>query len=303
MIETGLALARWLQFASAVLLCGVPAFCFYGMSSAAFAAKRAWIKRVLLWAVAVALIGALFMLFAESAEMSGDIASAADAGTILSVASGTFFGAVWFVRLALLAILAIFIIGFDGSGDDRFVLAVFGSLFAASLAWQGHGGEGAGALGAIHRVADIVHILAASVWIGALMVLVHLLARNAPGDAALYGLTRFSGVGPFAVASLVVTGLVNVWALAAPRPIVEAVSTPYAMVLGAKIALFTGMLGLAAVNRFAHTRNLAAALEEPSKTERAVAAVRQSVLIETVLAIFVLIAVAVLGVLEPPNAV
>jgi putative copper resistance protein D len=302
MIETALALARWLQFAAAALLCGAPAFCLYALSPAAFVAERVWIRGVLVWAASVALIAAIFMLLAESAEMSGDLASAVDPGVIWSVASGTFFGAVWFVRLAFLAIFAVFVFRFEGGAIARVVLAILGCIIAASLAWQGHGGEGAGALGAWHRIADVVHLLAASIWIGALVVILRLLRREASAEASLDGLMRFSEIGPFVVAALILTGLVNAWALTAPRSLMQAIATPYAMVLAVKLVLFACMLGLAVVNRFTLTPKLAAALRGASDTPQAVAAARLSVAVETALAVLVLVAVAALGILEPPSA-
>jgi putative copper resistance protein D len=303
MIETGLALARWLQLAPAVLLCGAPAFLVFAAPRDVFAADRAWTKGLLLLALAGALAGALAMLLAESAEMSGDLHAAIDPGVIWTVASGTYFGIVWFVRLALLAVLAAFVLRFEQSAGVRFGVALFGGAFAASLAWQGHGGEGSGAVGVVHRIADVAHLLAASIWIGALVMLLRLLRRGGVAAAALRGLALFSGVGPLVVAGLIVTGLVNVWALTAPQSLAAAVRTPYAIVLALKLALFLGMLALAGLNRYALTPRLASALQDPSKTQAAVAAARRSLLIETALGALVLMVVAALGMLAPPSAI
>jgi putative copper resistance protein D len=304
MLETGLAAARWLQFAVAMLLCGVPTFCLYGMAPAARAAERLWLRRLLVGAIAAGLIAALLLLMTESAEMSGDPVSAVDPATIWSVVSGTYFGAVWLARLALLAAFAILI--FSASAARVGWLAILGLAATASLAWQGHGGEGGAALGIIHRAADVAHLVAASIWIGALVVLAHLLSRASRNPdvapAALYGLTRFSGIGALVVATLIASGLINAWALTAPRPILEALATPYAFVLGGKLALFVGMLGLAALNRYTLTPLLEQSLAGDVEVRAAIAGARWSVAIETSLAVLVLVAVSVLGVMEPPNA-
>jgi len=305
MIEAGLAAARWLQFAAAVLLCGAPAFCLYALTPSMLVREGVWLKRLWLGALSAAAVAALLTLLAESAEMSGGVASAIDPATIWSVAAGTYFGTVWFVRLALLLVLSTFAVRFGRSSLDGYLFASLGTVFAASLAWQGHGGEGAGMLGPMHRIADVVHMLAASVWIGALVVLTHLVNRGRAGadeaQAAHAALVRFSGVGPFVVAALILTGVMNTWALTAPRPWVAAIASPYAWVLALKLALFAGMLGLAALNRLALTPRLQAALANGG-LEGAISNARRSVLIETVLAFFVLAAVSALGVMEPPSA-
>jgi putative copper resistance protein D len=98
-----------------------------------------------------------------------------------------------------------------------------------------------------------------------------------------------------------VTGLVNAWALTAPHSISDALATDYARVLLIKIALFAMMLGLAALNRFSLTPRLAAAADERAAAA-AIAALRRSIAIETGRAALVLVAVAALGVMEPPSA-
>ena len=295
MIETGLAIARWLQFAASVLLFGAPAFAVYGLNADARASEQAWLKRLLMGASVVGIIAALMMLCAEAAEMSGEAAQAFDPATIWSVASGTNFGAVWALRLVLLCAMLGLALKFPVRAGIA-ALSVCGALVAASLAWLGHGGEGGSMLGVLHQGADVLHLLAASFWIGALVVLVHVL-RAGDKPSAQYALTRFSGIGALVVATLVLTGIVNTWALTQPRPIGEAITTPYAMVLLIKLGLFAGMLVLAALNRWVLSPRLARA-----SAEDATKALRRSVGAETVLAVLVIAAVAVLGVLEPPNA-
>lgn len=295
MIEAGLALARWLQFAAALVLFGVPAFALYGLNAEARASEQAWLKRIMMGASIVGVIAALMMLSAEAAEMSGEAALAVDPATIWSVASGTSFGAVWALRLVLLCAMLGLALAFPRRVGIA-ALSLCGALVAASLAWLGHGGEGGPGLGVFHQAGDVLHILAASFWIGALVVLVHVL-RTGDRPNAHHALTRFSGIGALVVATLVLTGIVNTWALTQPRPIGEAIATPYAMVLLVKLGLFAGMLLLAALNRWVLSPRLAnASAEDASK------ALRFSVGAETVLAVLVITAVAVLGVLEPPNA-
>ena len=62
-------------------------------------------------------------------------------------------------------------------------------------------------------------------------------------------LHRFSGIGSALVAAIVATGLVNSWFLVGPSRLGGLVSTPYGLILLAKLALFTLMLARAGVRR------------------------------------------------------
>jgi putative copper resistance protein D len=88
----------------------------------------------------------------------------------------------------------------------------------------------------------------------------------------------------------------------APRPLPEAAATPYAAVLFLKLGLFAAMLALAALNRFVLTPRLRLRSMHPGQTNATLRRLRWSVGLETALAALVIAAVAVLGVLEPPNA-
>ncbi|HWA00226.1 MAG TPA: CopD family protein [Caulobacterales bacterium] len=96
-----------------------------------------------------------------------------------------------------------------------------------------------------------------------------------------------------------ITGIINTWALTQPRPIGDAIATPCATMLLVELGLFAGMLVLAALNRWLLSPRLAAASDEDASSLNAL---RQSIGVETAPAVLVIAAVAVLGVLEPPNA-
>ena len=305
MIEIALVVSRWLQFAAAAILCGAPAFFLYGVRQVSVP-DDAWTKRLVLSATLLGIVAAISMLLAQSAEMSGDAAAAFKADVVWAVLSDTYFGAVWAVRFLLLLAMGALVVALPVGRARLMAFTAVGVLTAASLAWMGHGREGEGALGLAHLLADVLHVLAASVWIGALVVLLRLLRRAAQGGsdeirAAAYGLTRFSGIGSLVVATLLITGLVNAWALTAPHSISEALTTDYARLLLVKVALFALMLALAALNRFSLSPRLAAAADGPA-SGAAIGALRRTVLLETGLGLFVLLAVGALGVIEPPSA-
>ena len=86
-------------------------------------------------------------------------------------------------------------------------------LNAAAIAWTGHAGATLGEGGNLHLVADTMHLVAVSAWIGGLVPLVLLLAaagrRPEVASAALAhaAAQRFSTLGIVSVATLSAAGL------------------------------------------------------------------------------------------------
>src|SRR5438045_2510915 len=80
-------------------------------------------------------------------------------------------------------------------------------------AWAGHAAAGEGSDLVIQLVSDIVHLLAAGAWLGALPALVYFLRRAPSHAAAAHATRRFSILGVASVSALVVTGLANTWYL------------------------------------------------------------------------------------------
>ena len=109
----------------------------------------------------------------------------------------------------------------------------------------------------------------------------------------------FSLVGTIIVALLILTGTVNGWFLVGPGNIASLGQSTYGLLLIAKLLLFAGMLGLAALNRYRLTPALAQAIEEED-APRAQALLRASLVVEGGLAIVILGLVAWLGTLSPP---
>jgi putative copper resistance protein D len=76
----------------------------------------------------------------------------------------------------------------------------------ATLAWNAHGAMDEGSTGWLHLGADILHLLAGGIWVGALFGLLLLMTRRAEAiDAAHLRLTHralhgFGAVGPLVVA-------------------------------------------------------------------------------------------------------
>ncbi len=140
-------------------------------------------------------------------------------------------------------------------------LAVAAGLIG-SLALIGHAGASPDAAGRVHLASDVLHLIAAGAWVGALPALALLLhqTRKIKYDRSILvasgAARRFSPLGIASVGTLLATGVVNSWnLLAGPR---DLITTDYGRLLLLKIGLFAAMVGIAAVNRFRLTPRLAA---------------------------------------------
>jgi putative copper resistance protein D len=180
--------------------------------------------------------------------------------------------------------------------------ALLGAVALGSLAWNGHGVATEGQFGNVHLVADIAHLLAAGAWLGALGALAIVLGRTreqaSDVDAAHRALAGFSVAGTAIVATVVITGLTNSWALVGPDHVLGLTDTLYGRLLLAKLVLFVAMLGLAALNRFHLTPALEGAAHDP---RAAIRSLRRSLAFETAAALTILALVAWLGTLMPPG--
>ncbi|MES2157882.1 MAG: copper homeostasis membrane protein CopD [Pseudomonadota bacterium] len=234
-------------------------------------------------------LSALWLL-ASAASMSGAAIFPPDWATIDILLTMTPIGPVLAVRGgALVVALALAL-----AGRDRWVLTP-AAVAAATIAWTGHAGASEDMAGSVHRAADILHIWAAGAWIGALAMLIHatVTMRAADGPRVTRMLARFAGMGTVIVALLVVTGVVNGVMIVGIADLPALLGSPYGWLLGGKLALFGGMLGLAALNRW----RLAPALERSGVG--AVAALRLSLAVETSAAMGILVLVGWLGMLDP----
>ncbi|KLP57462.1 membrane protein [Enterobacter genomosp. O] len=121
---------------------------------------------------------------------------------------GTQFGGVWLwqIILAAITVSAAWLAPLKGS---RLLLLAMGQLIL--LAGVGHAAMNEGPLGALQRVNHAIHLICAATWLGGLLPLLFCM-RLAKGDwqnAAIYTMMRFSRMGHYAVAGVLLTGVVN----------------------------------------------------------------------------------------------
>ena len=294
MPDGGLIAARALVYAALLLAAGLPLY----LLSAGRATPLGPALRIAL--VLLAVIGAaasawwaLVSVAAMAALPLGDL----DRATVTAVLAATPLRAVLEVRMA--ALLGLILASIAPLGRFRLPLAALcGSAALATCAFTGHAGASESAAGWLHRLADVVHLLAAATWLGALlMLLVSALGRLGPSGAQPSDLGQqlaaFARTGTLIVAALVLTGIVNSLAILGwPLP-PEVWTSLWGKVLAAKLVLFAAMLGLAALNRWHLTPAFAANVTGSAKR------LRQSLCAETGLALGVLALVAILGPLDP----
>ena len=241
--------------------------------------------------IALSLVG----LWALAAQMAGVGFGAVDRATLTMLVAETTPGTAFVARIAaLVAAVALLSVAPRALAP----VAMLAAVALATLAWNGHGAMDEGAAGWLHLGADIVHLLAAGLWLGALFALLLLVARR-DADAAHVAATHralagFSATGTAIVTALVVTGIVNGAFLIGLDRLPTLGDTLYGRLMIAKLALFTAMLALAAANRFRLTPALA------GDAPPAMRALRRSLATESGAALAIVALVAWLGTLEPP---
>jgi putative copper resistance protein D len=201
-------------------------------------------------------------------------------------------GLAWALRMTALAIVVI--------RPSLWPASLAGAIALASLAWSGHGAMDEGWLRFWHFLSDILHLLAAGAWLGALLALV-LMASGRIGDTRLRLLAdavkRFEWVGALIVLTVSVTGVMNYLFIVGPR-LDGVLFGTYGLLLAIKVLVFAVMLVLAALNRFHLGPSLQQSLRDGQHLIAA-NALRRSVVMELALALLIVALVAWLGTLSP----
>ncbi|MFS8932094.1 Copper resistance protein D [Cupriavidus taiwanensis] len=306
-LAAGLRLALYLDLA---LVFGLPLFCLYALHRDERAGRFARRCRALaLGGAGVGIALSLLALVEMARAMTGVSDYAAlQAHALAMIVTGTDFGVAWCARVAALLLFVLAGMRLHRLRAHCAVLAAYGGVALATLAWGGHGAMHDGAVRYLHLASDVTHLLAAGAWVGALAAFLLMAWPGPPPHReALALLSRstngFARIGTGIVALLVITGALNYWFIVGPV-LPEFAPMSYGGLLAAKLALFATMLGLAAANRFALAPRLEAAARtgERGPALQAVQALRRSLLLEAGTAALVLALVAVLGMQSPTPA-
>jgi putative copper resistance protein D len=278
-----LIVARAVQIGACVLLFGQLAFTLF---IEADGRPGRGVRRTLAAAIVAILLSGAAWLVLVAASVSGETMQALDAHTLGLVIGATTFGHVWSVRAGLLLVAAV-----------ALWLRARGIAFAAaaaclaSLAWAGHAAAGVGTQRWIELASDMVHLIAAGTWLGALPALAWTLAHEAETDRLYRIVRRFSVCGVASVVALVATGVVNAWyRVGNVRGLVD---SDYGRLLIVKLVLVAAMVALAARNRHRWTPELR------GRQPRAAQALRRNTIAEIALGAAVVGIVGALGVTMP----
>ena len=302
MADWPLIAIRFGVYAALSVLFGLSAFGLYGFRGGGRGdalALRAWLIASSM--AGLLLSGSWLLLMASS--MADIPLWPVDRAAIDGVLSGSAVGIAWKVR-----VIALVLAGLAATRARWLPVVVASSAVAlASLAWTGHGSVGERMPGWGHLGSDIVHLIASSAWVGALVGLILLVSRPIARvdrdylDQTHRALQGFGAVGTMIVATIVVTGLINSWFMVGIGNLASLATTLYGELLLIKLALFAVMLALAALNRLrltpAFERSIAAA-----DHSGALGALRKSLALETAGVTAILALVAWLGTLDPPTS-
>ena len=246
--------------------------------------------------------GAILVLL-QAASMSGlPFADAMTSDVLMTVVNETQFGVVSEIRFALAVVISV-CLAYDRFPPARWLGLVLSLGLIGAVGWTGHAGSTVGETGVLHLAADILHLVAAAIWIGGLVSLVLLFAmmRRDRTDASMsfaYDATQaFSRTGIAIVAVIFATGIVNTWILVGSWHAL--IVTGYGQLLLLKVALFAVMLLFAAANRFWWMPRLALRSSEPRLD--ALRRLARNSMMEFVLALVIFAIVGMLGTLHPAS--
>ncbi|MGY2733365.1 copper homeostasis membrane protein CopD [Sphingomonas sp. UYP23] len=297
----GIRFAFYLTLAA---LFGLAAFGLYGLR----ADERGDALALRAWLVGSAALGLLFSaawIVLMASSLAGTPAWPIDGEAIGALLTGSAIGVAWKLRMVALVIAGVAAIMIARHGIWLCIVALCGVVAIGTLAWTGHGAMDDAAIGWVHLGADILHLVASATWVGALFGLILLVSRPAARvDAAHLELTHralhgFGIVGTIAVATIVITGLINGWMLVGVDHLTDLGKSLYGRLLLAKLVLFAVMLGLAALNRFRLTPTFERSIASADH-RRALGTLRVSLVTETGCIVVILGLVAWLGTLAPP---
>jgi putative copper resistance protein D len=308
-IEGPLVVVRGLQFAATAITTGtlifravLAAVASGSATPAAIIVSRQTLRIAWICLAISAASGAIWVLL-QAASMSGlPFAEAMTSDVLMTVVNETQFGMVSEIRFALAVVIGV-CLAYDRFPPARGLGLVLSVGLIGAVGWTGHAGSTVGETGVLHLAADILHLVAAAIWIGGLVSLVLLFAvtRRDRTDASMSfasdATQAFSSMGIAIVAVIFATGIVNTWILVGSWHAL--IATGYGRLLMLKIALFIVMLLFAAANRFWLTPRLALPSSAPQFDARRQLA--RNSMIEFVLALAIFAIVGLLGTLHPAS--
>ncbi|WP_253377700.1 copper homeostasis membrane protein CopD [unidentified bacterial endosymbiont] len=245
MLATSWVLLRFIHFGALMLIFGNA---LYSAWLAPSSLHRLMSRRFRLqqkMATLISLMTALLMFGVQGGLMADGWRDVISPDVWQSVL-GTRFGGVWLWHI-ILALLTAGVAWLAPYKSSRLLLLTMGQFVL--LAGVGHAAMNEGTPGAMQRLNHALHLLCAATWAGGLLPLLFCmhLARGHWQAAAIYTMMRFSRVGHYAVAGVILTGIFNalfILGLEVPW------HTDYGQLLLFKCALVAVMVAIALTNRY-----------------------------------------------------
>lgn len=304
LLSLALATARLAQFFAAMILLGASLFPFYALTSTMAADTTQvgkMVRRILVIAAFTAALSALAWAAASIAQIAGDVESLIDAETLSQYFFETSFGKVWLFRIVVAAALLVIVLLtrrhlFARNGATGLV-AFLAAALLVSQAWIGHPASLPASQRWLVTTAYALHVLAAAVWLGALLPLGLLVVNARRGKTALlvaeFALRRFSPLGMGAVAAILLGGVINLASRADSFDVLAA--SGWGRIAMLKAAILTGMIAAAAINRFVLMPRLS------TSPAQSLAALARNIAFEQAAGLLILAAAAFMAIFHPPG--
>ncbi len=263
------------------------------------------IERAAVAAALTAPFVSLVQMLASIAAMMGQGIAGLEWMTVAALLSDTSLGWAFLARLTLLIVAAAVLLLGKGSPPALRSATMPYALALATLAWSGHAAATEGAAGTFHRLSDAAHLIAAGLWIGAVIWFLFLTKKahrpEGHGLAAplLLAMHRFAGLGLLLVAIMIFTGAANaqlIFGLANSGAVLQ---TNYGRLMAAKLALVGVMLLFAARNALIGRRYAKAVGALGTETGPTLAALRKSLSAELAVGISIIAIVALMTIMSP----
>jgi putative copper export protein/mono/diheme cytochrome c family protein len=257
-LATIMAMVRGLHLAATLSLLGTVGFIAWMLPAASVVPHPLRRRLTRLW-----WISGVIALLAGAAWFALQSAAIADAGTLSDVldalpvvALHTRYGNTVLARLGLVLVATLLALPSGRTAKwARYLTLVVAALALSLQGLIGHAGATGGTIGDGLVLSESLHLLAAAIWLGALLPLGFSL-RTLPPDQAAAVCERFSPIGLACVLVLAGTGFCQGLELIGSLPALF--GTPYGHVALLKITLFLVALVLAALNRLWLTDRLGA---------------------------------------------
>lgn len=290
--ELALYLLRFVRDAVAMLLWGTYLYLWVLVPSPLKQRTTQALARARVTGLVVLALATIAFLPVEVAFIASGWPSVFSKSMVYGVLFGTGVGRVELAQ-ALIAIVLLATVKVQVCRQPALTSCGVG-LLLVSLAFSGHAVMQNGFIGVVHQANDVIHVLSAGAWLGALVPLALILIGlkyTRPDSQAALALKRFSTVGHVIVGLTILSGICNGLLVMDGWP--KDWARPYQMLLVAKVAVVAAMMSTALVNRYRIVPDI------PKDPAGAVKALQRGTVIEIVLGLLAIGLVAVFGMLNP----